>query len=73
MTTDEQINALANYLRVCTENKTLFIRVANKNKKAKFFIAEPTLYGVKPITTVMTYDEMNCYFNGVMAVKNNKI
>lgn len=70
----EKINALTNFLRNVSTNEKLFIFTMNKDKNAIFCIATKTeIGGIDIKTKFMTYEEMNCYFFGVLAVKENRV
>lgn len=46
----------------------------NKGRNAKFCIATKTeIGGINNKTSFMTYEEMNAYFFGVLAVKENRV
>jgi hypothetical protein len=73
-TTEQQAEALTNFLRNVSENQSLFICSVNKGKNSKFCIAEKTeTVGTSSKSKLMTYEEMNHYFFGVLAVKNKSI
>jgi hypothetical protein len=71
---EEKFNALTNFLRTISKNEELFIFSVNKSANTKFCIAEKSeSSGVNPKSKFMTYEEMNCYFFGVLAVKENRL
>lgn len=71
---EQKVNALTNFLRNVSTNEELFIYSVNIGKNTKFCIATKTDIGViYTKTKFMTYEEMNCYFFGVLAVKENRV
>lgn len=71
---EEKVNALTNFLRNVSTNEKLFIYSVNLGKNTKFCVAEKSEpSGVNPKSNFMTYEEMNCYFFGVLAVKENRV
>ena len=71
---EEKVNALTNFLRNVSTNEELFIYSVNLGKNTKFCVAEKSEpSGVNPKSNFMTYEEMNCYFFGVLAVKENRV
>ena len=71
---EEKVNALTNFLRNVSTNEELFIFTMNKGRNAKFCIATKTeIGGINNKTSFMTYEEMNAYFSGVLAVKENRV
>jgi hypothetical protein len=69
----EKVNALTNFLRTISKNENLFI-TTDQIKGKKFAIAEHTIKQTLIVkTNFMTYEEMNCYFFGVLAVKENRV
>lgn len=72
--TEKAVEYLTNFLNNISENKDLFVYSVNLGKNTKFAVAEKLEHGaINALSNFMTYDEMNCYFFGVMAVKQNKI
>jgi hypothetical protein len=70
----EKVNALTNFLRNVSKNEELFISSLNKGKDEMFFIATKTeIGGINNVTSFFTYEQMNCYFLGVLAVKENRV
>lgn len=69
----EQKEALANFLKTVSKNEELFIYSVNLGKNTKFAVSEMLHGGVNPKSNFMTYDEMNCYFFGVLAVRENRV
>ena len=70
----EKVNALTNFLRNVSTNEELFIFTMNKDRNAIFCIATKTdIGGIDTKTKFMAYEEMNAYFFGVLAVKENRV
>ena len=68
---EQKVNALTNFLRNVSKNEKLFI-TTDQIKGKTFAIAEHMTGGTQSVkTNFMTYEEMNCYFFGVLAVKKN--
>lgn len=71
---EQKVNALTNFLRNVSTNEELFIYSVNLGKNTKFCVAEKSKpSGVNPKSNFMTYEEMNAYFFGVLAVKENRV
>ena len=69
---EEKVNALTKFLSMLTKNENLFIKTDEIHGK-NFAIAEKQEHGINVKTNFMTYEEMNCYFYGVLAVKENRV
>ena len=69
----EKKEYLTNTLRYITKNDELYIFSSNLGKDVIFAISNKDLSGVNPQTKFMTYEEMRCFFDGVLAVKENRI
>jgi len=73
LTQSQKIAALTNFLKTVSNNETLFIYPDEITGKT-FCIAENQAGGCKANkSNFMTYEEMNCYFFGVLAIKQNHI
>lgn len=70
---EEKVNALTNFLNTVSKNENLFIHSVNLGKNTRYAVAEKLYGGVNPKSNFMTYEEMNCYFFGVLAVKENRV
>lgn len=73
LTTSEQKEALTNFLNKVTKNENLFIKT-DEIKGNRFAIAENqenNSYSTK--SNFMSYNEMNCYFFGILATKEKRI
>lgn len=69
---EQKVNALTNFLRNVSTNEKLFI-TTDEIKGKTFAVAEKT-GGTRSIkSNFMTYEEMNAYFFGVLAVKKNSV
>ena len=74
LTISQQIKSLTNFLKLVSKNEELFIYHVNLGKNTKFAVAEKLeLGGVNAKSNFMTYDEMNCYFMGVLAAQENRV
>ena len=70
---EKKVNALTNFLRHVSTNEKLFI-TTDQIKGKTFAIAEHITGGTQSVkSNFMTYEEMNAYFFGVLAVKNGTI
>jgi hypothetical protein len=70
----EKIDALTNFLNNISTNKSLFIQCSDARLGQKFAIGEKLANGCVNIkSNFMTYEEMNCYFFGVLAVQESRI
>lgn len=69
---EEKVNALTNFLRNVSKNENLFIKI-DEIKGKTFAIGEKTIIGYSIKSNFMTYEEMNCYFFGVLAVQENRV
>jgi len=70
---EEKVNALTNFLNTVSKNEKLFIMPDQIHGKT-FAIAEHMTGGTQSVkSNFMTYEEMNCYFFGVLAVKQNRV
>lgn len=70
---EEKVNALTNFLRNVSKNEKLFI-TTDEIKGKTFAIAENLTGRTLSVkSNFMTYEEMNCYFFGVLAVKENRV
>jgi len=69
---NQKIEALTNFLKMLTKNENLFIKY-DEIKGNTFAIAENQEIGISTKTNFMTYEEMNCYFFGALAVKENRV
>lgn len=69
---EEKVNALTNFLRNVSKNENLFIKI-DEIKGKTFAIGEKTITGYSTKSNFMTYEEMNAYFFGVLAVKENRV
>jgi hypothetical protein len=73
MKRQQQIEALTNFLRNISKNEKLFI-YPDEIKGKTFCIAEEMPGGTKcSKSNFMTYEEMNCFFFGVLAQRENRI
>lgn len=69
----QKIQALTNFLKAVSNNENLFIYPDEITGKT-FCIAENQAGGCKANkSNFMTYEEMNCYLFGVLAVQRNSI
>ena len=69
----EKVNALTNFLRNVSTNEKLFI-TTDQIKGKTFAIAEHMTGGTQSVkSNFMAYEEMNAYFFGVLAVKENRV
>lgn len=68
----QKIEALTNFLKMLTKNDDLFIK-SDEIKGNTFAIAEKQEKGISTKTNFMTYKEMNCFFFGALAVKENRV
>ncbi len=77
MKTQRESEALTNFLRNCfTKDEKFFIYTNPMRVKRKYCIAEidkPDVGGKIDRSNFMTYDEMNCFFMGMLAIKDNRI
>jgi len=73
LTIEQKIEALTNFLKVVIENKQLFIYSVNLGENAKFAVTEKLEVGINTKSRFMTYEEMNCYFSGVLDVKQKRV
>jgi len=74
LNTTQKMEALTNFLKTISKNEELFVYHVNLGKNTKFAVAEKAEHsGVNPKSNFMTYDEMNCYFMGVLAVQENRV
>lgn len=65
---------LTNFLRNISGNEKLFIHHIHKGRDTRFYVAEKSgAGGINALTNPMLYNEMNCYFLGVLAAKENKV
>jgi hypothetical protein len=55
-----------------TKNENLFIKTDEIHGKT-FAIAEKQEHGINTKSNFMTYKEMNAYFFGALAVKENRV
>ena len=70
----EQKDALTNFLRTVSNNEKLFIYSVNTGRNTRFCIAEENKSGgIYTHTSFMAYEEMNCYFFGVLAEREVRI
>ena len=70
---EEKIKDLTNFLRNVSTNENLFIK-PDEIKGNTFAITERKAGNTIDVkSNFMTYEEMNCYFFGVLAVKENRI
>jgi hypothetical protein len=67
--------ALTNFLRSAfTKNDDFFIQNADDRIGKKYAIAKKTERGgIDVKTNFMTYNEMNCFFMGMLTIKENRI
>jgi len=72
MNLTQKIEALTNFLKVVSKNENLFIYPDEINGKT-FCIAEKQGTAKANKSNFMTYEEMNCYFYGALAVKENRV
>lgn len=73
MTRDKKIESLTNFLNMVTKNENLFVKT-DEIKGKTFAIAEKKENGTLSVkTNFMTYEEMNCYFFGVLAVQEKRV
>ncbi len=74
MTVKQENEALTNFLLNFTDKENLFIQNADGRIGKKYCIAEKTENGgVNIKSNFMTYNEMNCFFMGILVVKENRI
>ena len=74
LTIEQQKIALLNFLRLFDPTQKYFITKADGRIGKKFAIAEfaePGAINIK--SNFMTYEEMNCYFMGILAIMENRI
>ena len=73
MTVKQENEALTNFLVMLTK-EDLFIQNADGRLGKKYAIAEKTENGgINVKCNFMTYSEMNCFFMGVLSVKEQRI
>ncbi len=75
LTQAQKIEGLTNFLRMVSTNESLYIQPIDGRLGSKFGIANREFVGggVNVHSNYMTYEEMNCYFMGVLAVKENRV
>lgn len=74
MKASEENEALTNFLKMVTKDENLVIQNADGRLGKKYAIAEKSDIGTINVkSNFMTYNEMNCFFMGVLAVKENRI
>lgn len=73
--TVRESEALGNFLRNCfTTNENFLIHPVSDGRAKKYAIAKRAdMGGIIPLTKFMSYDEMNCFFMGMLTVKENRI
>lgn len=70
----QQKEALSNFLKVFDKNQKYFIEIADRRIGKKFAISENTENGgINTKSNFMTYDEMNCFFMGMLTITENRI
>jgi len=73
LTTEQKKDSLTNFLRMVSKNEELFIHSINKGSNIKFAVAIKSDSAVDHKSNFMTYEEMNCYFFGVIAVQEKRV
>ena len=78
--TKKEINeheALTNFLKNCfTKDENFFIYVNPMRVKKKYCLAQKSKdfeLGYTSKSNFMTYDEMNCFFMGMLAITDNRV
>jgi len=73
--TERENEALNNFLKNCfTDKENIFIQNTADGRSKKYAIAQQSeLGGITTLTKFMTYDEMNCFFMGMLTIKENRI
>jgi len=70
----EKFEGLIKFLRLFTKNENFIIQKSDGRLGTKIAIAEKLEYGAIDVKTkFMTYDEMDCFFMGMMVMKENRI
>jgi hypothetical protein len=73
LNTNQQKEALTNFLKKVTKNENLFIKT-DEIKGNRFAIAEKQENNsISTKSNFMSYQEMNCYFFGVLASLEKRI
>jgi len=75
LTKQQEIEGLTNFLKNFDKNENYFITpTADGRLGKKYAIAEKLEYGaINTKTNFMTYAEMNCFFMGMITMKENRI
>ena len=73
LNTNQQKEALTNFLKKVTKNENLFIKT-DEIKGNRFSIAEKQENNsIATKSNFMSYNEINCYFFGVLATREKRI
>ena len=72
MSKEKKIESLTKFLRMLTEDETLFIK-SDEITGIRFALAKKTGGSYNCISDFMSYKEMDCYFFGMLHVKQYKL
>ena len=72
MNRQQKIDSLTKFLKIITEDDRYFIKVDEINGK-RFALFKTEEIGHTAISDFMSYKELDCYFFGMLAIKQNRI